>query len=196
MDPLTHRARRHRRHRRHKAGGSFVCGFVLVGLGVWFLVDRAGFDVPGVDQLWPLFVILGGLSMLGSFVLSGLRDSEQVASGVAAFLIGIFFLFFTMGPLDWSMMAALWPVFPLLSGIAMVARFVASLGRQPQSLVRGLGAMAVGVIGLAVTLTPLGSMLLSLGWPVILVLVGLLVLMRALFGSIFRSAFWFSRRVS
>jgi phage shock protein PspC (stress-responsive transcriptional regulator) len=50
-------------HRQRRAGGSRVFGLLLVGLGVWFLVDEY---VPGVDArlLWPVGLVLLGVLLL------------------------------------------------------------------------------------------------------------------------------------
>jgi phage shock protein PspC (stress-responsive transcriptional regulator) len=49
-------------HRRG-AGGAMVFGLILVGLGVWFLVDEY---VPGIDSelLWPVALVALGVLLL------------------------------------------------------------------------------------------------------------------------------------
>lgn len=50
------------RHRRR--GGGMIFGLILIGLGVWFLVDAY---IPGIDTklLWPVGLVLLGLVLLG-----------------------------------------------------------------------------------------------------------------------------------
>ena len=170
-----------------------MAGMVLLGLGMWFLLSEAGYDVPGLERLWPLFLILAGVASFGSFLAGGLRQPKRVAAGVTTILLGFFFLLFTLGPLDWSLLAVFWPVFPLVAGIAMLARWAAGLGHEPRELASAFTAILVGVVGLAFTATPLRGLF---GWPVILVLVGMFLIGRAVLGVVFGSFGWAGRRLS
>ena len=77
-------------------------------------------------------------------------------------------------------------VAPLAAGIGSFAGFLASLGRQLALLRGALVSGAVGVVGLSITLTPLGGMLLATGWPALLVLLGFALLLKGAVGAVFR----------
>ncbi len=145
-------------------------------LGFWFLADRLFGGLPGLDQLWPIFPTLAGVGMLLGFLLGGMKDPGRVFSGTVAFGVGLFFFLFTLGPLEWEQMGVLWPVFPLIVSIAFLWTWVAGLGRKPGLLVPAFINGTVGVLGLFFTLTPLsgfiGEWIATIGWPIILILVG------------------------
>jgi phage shock protein C len=51
------------RLRRGGAGGAVIFGLILIGLGVWFLIDRY---VPAIDTdlLWPIALVILGIVLL------------------------------------------------------------------------------------------------------------------------------------
>lgn len=154
-----------------------IWGFFLVGLGLWFLAERLIPLVPGMEQLWPLFLALFGGALLGAFVLGGLRAPRLVLPGLLNLLLGGFFLAFTLGILPWRAMAQLWPMFPLIVGVSFFGTWAAGRGSKPRLLVPAAITGGVGLLGLAATLTPLRTIFGVLGWPIILIGVGgLLVL--------------------
>ncbi len=183
-----------RRRREFDPVRPLIAGLMLLGFGAWFLLDEAGIRVPGVDRLWPMFVIGGGLVSLAAWVAGGFARPKRAFFGVAAVLNGLFLLAFTIGPLDWDRMNVWWPVFPLIGGIALAVRFVAGGGREPRQLTAAFSAAVVGIVGLALTLTPLGSVLGVLGWPVILIAVGALLIFRAVLGVLVRPLAGFASR--
>ena len=132
---------------------SFIVGFGLVGVGIWFLVDTFWYSLPGIDGLWPATLMIVGAAQLIGFLFSGLRRYQYVVSALTCSGLGIFFLFFSLGGVDWSAMSYLWPAFPLIIGVAQVAGWIASFGRKFQLLTGGLITSLVGVVGFAFTLT-------------------------------------------
>lgn len=51
------------RMRRGGAGGAVIFGLILIGLGVWFLIDRY---IPAIngDLLWPIALVVLGIILL------------------------------------------------------------------------------------------------------------------------------------
>ena len=179
-----------RRERRRERRNPLIGGLMLMVVGVVLLLELQNVyfqDVRlGFESLWPLFLIAAGPGMLLGFLIGGLKQPERVASGVSTALLGWFFLAITVGPLDFTQLDRLWPVFPLVAGIGSFAGWLASLGRQ-LSLLRGaLVAGSVGVVGLALTLTPIGSALFATGWPALLVLLGFALLLKGTLNVVFR----------
>ena len=152
-------------------------GLALIGLGIAFLVATT----VGWDKAWPIFPALGGLAFLAGYVTSGFRDDGLVFVGVAATLIGLFFFGFTLGIWEWEEMAQLWPVFPLIGGVAFIASFLAGRARDWGVLGLGLVGIIVGVVGLAITLGGLESDIWKY-WPALIILVGVFGLLTGLFG--------------
>ena len=162
--------RHRRRHRRKSLLGALLfplfIGLSLLWLGAWFGLRSLGLNLPGIEEMWPVFPILGGMMFYLGFLLNR-RAFGLVMPGSLFFLCGIFFLPFSLGALQWQAMEWLWPVFPLIMGMAFVALFVASFGRFLGLLVPATLFLAVGVIALSLTVTPLGSVIGLVGWPVV-----------------------------
>lgn len=168
-----------------QTAGPFATGMVLLGVGGFFLAERFGLASFEPERLWPLILVAVGFSILLSALFS--RTAAKVLPGMINLLLGGFFLLFTAGPLDYEQMATLWPVFPLVVGISFGFAFLASLGRKPGLLVPGFVCFSVGTIGLAFTLTPLGSLFSMLGWPMILLSIGALFVLVGLGSFLARS---------
>jgi hypothetical protein len=182
------RARRREARRRNR--NPLIGGLMLIVVGIVLLLElqnvHLGYLRLGFETLWPLFLIAAGPGMLLGFLIGGLRDPERVAAGVTTALLGWFFLAITAGPLDFSQIDRLWPVFPLIVGVGSFAGFLASLGRRFALLRSALVAIVVGVVGLGFTLTPLGGAFFAFGWPALLVLLGLVFLFKGALTAVFR----------
>jgi hypothetical protein len=155
--------------------GTVWAGLALIGLGIAFVIAQ----VAGWDKIWPIFPLLGGLAFLGGYVGSGFKESGFVFVGVAAVLIGLFFFGFTFGVWEWEQMEQLWPVFPLIGGLAFGALFLAERGRDLGTLGVGCAAVIVGVVGLAFTYGYVAGDIVKL-WPVLIILVGVMILVGGL----------------
>ena len=166
--------------------GAVIPAVILILLGVYFLLSELGVGIPGWDAIWPVFPFAGGLAFLGGYVFGQRRDPGQVFVGTAATLVGLVFFFITLGPLEYRDLGDWWPVFVLIGGMAFLAQWAAAGFRDWGALFLALVALVVGAAGLVVKLELLGPgtrELLPRLWPVILVVVGLMVFLRALVGK-------------
>jgi hypothetical protein len=164
--------------------GKLALALLLILLGVFFLLDELNIGILDWDRLWPIFPFAGGLAFLVSYVFGPRRDPGQVFLGIAATLVGLTFFFVTLGPLEYNDLGTWWPVFVLIGGVAFLGQWAAAGLRDRGALFLGLVAIVIGGAGLAITLKLLGPRTLELLpnlWPVILVLGGLMLLLRALF---------------
>jgi len=170
---------------------SLTPAIALIALGGWFLLTNLGYNLPGLEQLWPLFIIFGGLAALWSYAGGQNRDPGQIFTGITALGIGAFFLLFTMnlwvpvlGRVGWGDMARLWPVFILLAGAGFMGQFIFSGFKNPGVLLTGVVVAGIGAIALAFTLgllnRNLGALLFKF-WPVALIALGLAILAQSLF---------------
>jgi len=165
--------------------GAIVPALVLILVGVYLLLPRLGVGIPGWDAIWPVFPLAAGLVFLGRYVFGQQHDPGQVFIGTAAALVGLAFFFVTLGPLEYGDLRTWWPVFVLIGSVAFLAQWAASGFRDWGALFLALVALGVGGAGLAVTLQLLGpgtAELLPTLWPAALILVGLMILLRAVFG--------------
>ena len=158
--------------------GAIVPGLVLIALGGWFLADALGVRLPGLGDLWPIFPLGFGIAMLAQYFVNGRRDEGLIFTGVTGVLVGAFFLAITLGPLGWGDLGRLWPIFPLIGGLAFLAQWLARPSERGL-LVPALLGLAVGGIALLFTLDLLGEgagRLLANFWPVVLILLGVALL--------------------
>lgn len=146
-------------------------GLALIGLGIAFILAQW----IGWEKAWPLFILVGGLAFLVGWAVTGFKDGGLVFVGTAACLVGLFFFGFTLGYWEWEEMEHLWPVFPLIGGIAFLALFLASRARDVGALGLGCAAAIVGIAGLGVTFGFLGMEIVKF-WPLLLVMLGLISL--------------------
>ena len=174
--------------------GSIIPALILILLGVWFLAGNLGVRLPGMEAMWPIFPLGGGLLFLGGYLFDR-RDPGLIFVGLAATLIGAFFFLFTLRvPLPvtgmqegvrWSDMGKLWPAFVVIGGVSFIALFLAE-GKHDWA-VFSLGAMAV-IVGCVAFLFTLGWMAGDIGrllvklWPLLLVIAGLAALLQAILG--------------
>jgi drug/metabolite transporter (DMT)-like permease len=162
-----------------------IPAFFLILLGVYLLLNQLGIGIPGWDAVWPVFPFVGGLIILGDYILGRRRDPDRVFLGVAATLVGLAFFFITLGPLEYRDLETWWPVFVLIGGVAFLAQWAAARFRDWSALFLALVAFVVGGAGLAITFQLLGPQtreLLPRLWPVLLILGGLMALLRGLIG--------------
>ena len=164
--------------------GQIILALFFVLLGVYLLLDQLGLGIPGWDAIWPVFPFAGGLAFLGSYVFGPRRDPGQVFVGTAATLVGLVFFFITLGPLEYSDLSTWWPVFVLIGSVAFLGLWAASGFHDWGALFLAMVALAVGAVGLAITLRLFGPQtaeLLPRLWPAVLILLGVMVFLRAVF---------------
>jgi hypothetical protein len=174
--------------------GSIFPALVLILLGIWFLAGNLGVRLPGMDALWPIFPLGGGLLALSGYLVNR-RDPGLIFVGLAATLIGAFFFLFTLRvPLPvggmqegvrWGDMGKLWPAFVVIGGVSFMALYLAE-GKHDWG-VFSFGALAViaGCVAFLFTLGwlagDIGRLLVKL-WPLLLVIAGLAALLQAVLG--------------
>jgi len=168
---------------REQDAGVLVPGIGGFLVGIFFFAITLGpLSWGDLEEWWPIFPLIGGVAFLTMFVLSKPRDAGVLVPGIGGLLVGIFFLLITLGPLRWSEMGSLWPAFPLIGGLTFFGAWLAS--RQDVGLLvpAGLG-VAVGIVGFVFTLGLLGARVLTEGWPVLLILIGLAVVVKSFAGK-------------
>lgn len=166
--------------------GTITLSILLILLGAFLLLNELGVTIPGLDILWPVFPLAVGLTLLGSYFFGKERDPGRVFFGTAATLTALVFFFITLGPMDYEALGSWWPVFVLIGGVAFLAQWAAARFRDWSTLFLGIVALVVGGAGLAIRQNLLGedtAQLLPNLWPVLVVLAGIMLLLRALLGK-------------
>ena len=148
-----------------RRGGNLVGGLILVGIGLYFLFNNLDFDVPSLGDLWPIFPTCGGLAFLWAHFSGREKDAGMLIPGCGGFLVGVFFLAVTLGPLRWSDLSEWWPVFPMIGGVSFLTMFIFSRPRDAGVLVPGLGGLLVGAFFFLITLGPFRWADMGQLWP-------------------------------
>src|SRR5712692_1606368 len=164
--------------------GALLPGLLLIALGAWLLALTLGVPLPGFDKIWPVLPLVFGLAVLIQFFAEGRRHDGLVFTGVAATLLGAFFLTITLGPLTWADLGRWWPIFVIIGGLAFLAQWLARPGEHSLLIPAGLALLA-GLVALALTLGlagfTLSDQIIRL-WPLLLILAGLGLLVNYIVG--------------
>jgi hypothetical protein len=161
--------------------GSILIGILLVLVGGWLLLQQFGVNVPGLDKLWPGFIVLGGGLSLVSFFRD--RKPDQMFVGVAGILVGGFFFLFTFGRLNWQEdMRRYWPAFLIILSLATLAQWLTIPSRRGYLVQAGI-ALFIGLFFFAYNFNLFNQTLtrqILMFWPVLLILAGLITLVRTI----------------
>jgi hypothetical protein len=153
-------------------------GVLLILMGLAFFgVTQGAFDF-NARTTWPVFPIMAGVALLALAYTGGnlWRRAGMVLGGTIPLLVGVFFLLFNTGFLP-NEMRRLWPVFPLIVGVAFFSAYFASEGQQRFYLIPGSVLTLVALIFGAILWS--GHSYGSIGqvWPIFLILAGVLLLL-------------------
>ena len=151
-----------------------VPGILLILIGLWALLESLHVTWIRMEVFWPAILMAFGAYGIYSGLRRDPRDPGAVWFGIFALLSGGVFLYITMGG-RWAEMASLWPVFPIIAGVAWGVAWLLDL-KQVSNLITGAVALLLGVGALLYTAGRLGPswiQALVTYWPVILVVLGL-----------------------
>lgn len=155
---------------------SMVWGIILIVLGAAFLVNQLFPNVFGGFS-WPwILIVLGGVFTIASLVS---RTGGLMIPGLILIGLGGIFIYQTRSG-NWESWAYIWALIPAFAGLGMV---IGGLYDPEMREARGAGLLMIlgGLIAFAVFggFFGLNQNLLRF-WPVLLILLGLVVLFRAL----------------
>ena len=162
---------------RHRS--SLAAGLVLILLGAWFLAVQF---VPGLQAWfsWPLIIVGVGVFLLILGLLTG-APGLAVPACIVGGIGGLLYWQDATG--NWESWAYAWTLIPGFVGVGVV--FAGLLGGEGRQAVRGGGTL---ILISLVLFAVFGSFFGALGmvgdyWPVLLIALGLLMLVRPLFRS-------------
>ena len=158
---------------RQRDAGTTIGGLVLIVLGVvFFVVTQGAFDLDW-GNIWPIFPTLGGLLLLAMafFSQSATQRNSLVFAGTIPLLLGFFFFATTRDILSWG----LWPIYPLVVGVAFMAAYFSSGFTQRNYLIPGFILVAVGMVFMGIVLADAYDVLSRI-WPIFMIIAGVLLL--------------------
>ncbi|HKP53721.1 MAG TPA: hypothetical protein VJ183_13850 [Chloroflexia bacterium] len=149
---------------------------ILMGL-VFFAVTQGAFDLEW-RTIWPIFPTITGvfLLLLASQTTDNTRRASLVLAGAIPFMVGLFFFTTTTGILPRNEMGRLWPIFPLIVGVAFFAAYFASGSQTKYYLIPGTILMLVGLVFGGILLSGASYGALGQVWPIFLIIAGVLLL--------------------
>ena len=109
------------------SNGSWIGGVVLIALGIIFLLQNAGLNIPILRNWWALFILFPAVTSLNrawqAYQGNGRRFTSHVSGslvgGLAMTLVAATFLF----DISWSL---IWPIFLILAGLGALIGGLAS----------------------------------------------------------------------
>ena len=141
-------------------------GYILILLGLILLVGNLGYF--SLLDLWPLLIVLAGVL----FFIQWIRDRENYGLLMPAsimIIIGLLFLY--CQHYGWYEMKDLWPIFIMAPGVGFILMYL--LGEQEAGLLIPGGIMlAIGILFIS------SNEWAWRWWPVVLIVVGALIILR------------------
>ena len=141
-------------------------GYILILLGLILLVGNLGYF--SILDFWPLLIVLAGVL----FFIQWISDRENYGLLMPAsimIIVGLLFLYCEY--FGWYQMRDLWPVFVMAPGIGFILMYL--LGEQEAGLLIPGGIMlAIGILFIS------SNEWAWRWWPVVLIVVGALIILR------------------
>ncbi len=153
-------------------------GIILILIGLWFLLVEV---LPGLnfflnqEFVWPFWVIGAGLILLIIGLLTG-APGMAVPASIVAGIGGI--LYWQNLTNQWATWSYAWALIPGFVGVGVV--LAGLLGdRSPRPYERGLGLILTSLVLFVIFASVFGGLSWAGPyWPVLLIAVGLLLLVR------------------
>ncbi|TFH00910.1 MAG: hypothetical protein E4H13_06240 [Calditrichales bacterium] len=145
-----------------------VVGVGLIILGILFMSENFGYLSFDFENVWPVFVLLGGIG----FWIGFFQDRKNVGLLMPANILIIYggmFLYCSLT--GWEVMGTLWPLFLIGPGIGFFMMYL--MGEREKGLLIPAGILAG--IGLLFFLSHGGVMRY---WPVILIGIGIYLVIK------------------
>ena len=162
---------------------NLVVGLLLILLGVWFIAVqfvpelRAWMDI---EYAWPLIIVGVGVLLLVIGLLTG-APAMAVPACIVGGIGGL--LYWQNATGNWESWAYMWTLIPGFVGVGVVLSALLG-GETRQALSGGAWLILISLVLFAVFGSFLGGLgLLGPYWPVLLIALGLLALLRPLFRS-------------
>jgi hypothetical protein len=162
---------------------NLVAGLLLILLGVWFMAVqlvpelRAWMDI---EYAWPLIIVGVGVLLLVVGLLTG-APAMAVPACIVGGIGGL--LYWQNATGNWESWAYMWTLIPGFVGVGVVLSALLG-GETRQALSGGAWLILISLVLFAVFGSFLGGLgLLGPYWPVLLIALGLLALLRPLLRS-------------
>ena len=155
-----------------------VTGILLIVLGIFFFALQT---VPALGRFvqlsWPVLIVAAGVGLLVLALIvrvAGLAVPAAIITGVGGLL------YYQNATGDWASWAYAWTLLPAFVGVGLILSGVLS-GNSRGGFSSGLTLLIISAVLFAIFSSFLGgSTSLLQYWPIILILIGLAVIIRAI----------------
>ena len=127
--------------------GLLFVGLAAALIGAFFFLFTLRLPLPvagmqdgvrwsDMDQLWPTFVVIGGMSFVALFLAEPERPWALFSLGAIAVVVGCIAFLFTLGRLSGDIgrqLAQFWPILLILVGVAALLQAIFGRPRPPQA---------------------------------------------------------------
>jgi hypothetical protein len=162
---------------------NLVVGLLLILLGVWFIAVQFVPELRAwmeIEYAWPLIIVGVGVLLLVIGLLTG-APAMAVPACIVGGIGGL--LYWQNATGNWESWAYMWTLIPGFVGVGVVLSALLG-GETRQALSGGAWLILISLVLFAVFGSFLGGLgLLGPYWPVLLIALGLLALLRPLFRS-------------
>ncbi len=165
-----------------KSRANLALGVILIAFGVFTLVSMMlGINV--ISRLWPLFVILPGLAFFAGMMIGGKHMGGLAIPGSIITVTGLILLYQSLFN-HYESWAYMWTlIMPTATGIGMIIH--GTWGELPNLAAKGWKLVRLGMILFVamgfffeVIIGLSGSPVMKIAWPVMLIALGGLLLLR------------------
>lgn len=158
---------------------NMIGGLMLVGLGILFLIYQIAPEQMRwlrIETTWPMIVIASGVGLLVLGLLVGAPGMAIPASIVSG--VGLL-LYWQNATGNWESWAYAWALIPGFAGVGIILNGMLGGERMSQALKAGFWLILISLTLFVIFASWLGGLnLFGPYWPVLLILLGLLVLVR------------------
>lgn len=144
-------------------------GFLLIALGVYFLLQQTNIEILEPFYTWPSILIIVGLSLVFHCYVH--KDFDNLFAATLILGMGIHF----HGLMHYDFWINHWAIYPLIIGISLIIRFL----RTKKGLIPGVILIAFAVLMIFSVQMPEWFDLFYIGldymetfWPIILIISG------------------------
>lgn len=119
-------------------------GLILILAGSFLICDKAlNLHFFSIDILWPLFVLLPGLSFEISYFVTKKNPGTLVPGGILT-IIGL--LFFFESSTNWAYSAYTWPIYIFAVSIGLFQSYIFSDGKKIGTLFSSLFLAIISIL--------------------------------------------------
>jgi len=145
-----------------------IIGIGFIILGLIFLFENFGYIEFDFEEIWPLFVILGGCAFWVGYVKDR-KNYGLIMPGTILFIYGLMFWYCSFE--GWYYMGILWPGFLIGPGLGFFLMYL--LGEKE----KGLLIPATILTGIGILFLFRYSSVLRF-WPVLLIILGIILIFK------------------